>query len=234
MRQILARGEGRVFLGFCHSCPILEIVVFMHTVKRKTGNRPQTSGGSLFTIPNLLTLLRLALLPVLFLLLEGAGTDSSDLGPKATSGQVAACLVLFLGFTDFLDGFLARKWGQESAFGALVDPIADKFVLLVGIVELLVLGRVPGWLVILLFGRELAVTGLRAISASEGVVIAADKLGKLKLCLQLAGMACLMWQTPLFGIPMEPVGLWTLYAALILSLWGGARYFFDYAQTAMR
>ena len=136
-------------------------------------------------LPNLLTMLRIALIPgVLFLLWEGT--------PK--SNFWAAILYIGTALTDLIDGYLARKWGQISVLGKFLDPLADKLLVMATLIFLAYLGRLPFLgvvAVIIMLGRELAITALRTIAMSEGVVMAAMRTGKDKTALQMVAILML-------------------------------------------
>ncbi|MBY0369115.1 CDP-diacylglycerol--glycerol-3-phosphate 3-phosphatidyltransferase [bacterium] len=189
------------------------------------------SKHSLWNLPNLLTLLRILLIPVMGMLLA----FDSDQPPfdkdwmfRYSPGRVAAGVLLIMGITDLLDGYLARLWKTESLLGKFLDPLADKLVLLVGLIMLLQLERVPAWLVIILLTREFLVTGLRAIAVGEGIVIAAGGSGKLKLIFQMVGLGFLMWYGSAFNLPAVKIGTGILYIALLISVGSGIQYLVDF------
>ncbi|HLJ42885.1 MAG TPA: CDP-diacylglycerol--glycerol-3-phosphate 3-phosphatidyltransferase, partial [Candidatus Binataceae bacterium] len=127
------------------------------------------------TAPNLLTLMRIALVPVLVWLLMYAGP-----GPSAMAGGVFFVATL----SDFFDGYIARSYGSGTTLGKFLDPLADKLVVTAALIMLAAMPRfprVPAWMVVVLVTREIAVTGLRAMAAAEGQVMAAEELGKYKM-----------------------------------------------------
>src|SRR5258708_6965222 len=141
--------------------------------------------------PNLLTLLRIFFVPLLVAALLGEGfVDSylaSRLGPLTVTRETFALLIfLAAAATDLLDGYLARRWGQVTTVGTLLDPIADKLLISAALISLVDIHRVPAWMVILIIGREFAVSGLRSIAAAAGSAIAASELGKTKMGAQEA------------------------------------------------
>jgi CDP-diacylglycerol--glycerol-3-phosphate 3-phosphatidyltransferase len=140
--------------------------------------------------PNLLTLLRIFFVPLLVAALLGAGLVPPQLaGPLPITRETFA-LVIFLAAaaTDLLDGHLARRWGQVTTVGTLLDPIADKLLISAALVSLVDIHRVPAWMVILIIGREFAVSGLRSIAAAAGYTIEASELGKSKMVAQVAAI----------------------------------------------
>src|SRR5437764_651084 len=132
-------------------------------------------------LPNLLTLLRIFFVPLLVaaLLAENFGADVRGVIPLSQA-LFALAVFLIAAATDLVDGYLARRWGQITTVGTLLDPIADKLLISAALVSLVQINRVSAWMVILIIGREFAVSGLRSIAASEGYVIAAGELGKTK------------------------------------------------------
>ncbi len=141
---------------------------------------------------------------------------------------VAAALFAVASLTDYLDGVVARRENMVTSFGKFLDPLADKILICSVLVMFVGLGWIPAWVCILIVGRELAVTGLRAMAADEGIVIAADKYGKLKTILQIIAILPLLAHYPLFGINLQAVGLFFLYLALILTLFSGLNYFYAF------
>jgi CDP-diacylglycerol--glycerol-3-phosphate 3-phosphatidyltransferase len=140
----------------------------------------------------------------------------------------------FLGvsLTDLLDGYLARRGGTITRIGKLLDPLADKLLVMTALVLLVAMpARIPLWgvsLVVAILGREMAVTGLRAMASAEGVILPAVSLGKWKTGLQTASLTCLLVHYPWFGVPLHEIGLFLLGVATVLTLWSGARYFSSY------
>src|SRR2546425_7210428 len=139
------------------------------------------------TLPNLLTLSRLAAIPLLMalLLLSFPGPD-----------QVAAALFIVFSFTDTLDGQIARRRGMVSDLGKFLDPLADKLLVLSVLIVLVQEGLVAAWVVVVIFSRELLITILRSVGASQGHVIGAAPLGKTKTATQMAAVTLLILQRP--------------------------------------
>lgn len=190
-----------------------------------------TSSKSLLNLPNLLTLLRLCLIPVLAIFLEYDGDQppfEKDWMFRYSPGRMAALVVTIAGITDLLDGYFARKWNIESLFGKFLDPVVDKVFLLVGLVMLMKLGRVDAWLVIVLLSREFLITALRGVAAGEGIIISAGTSGKFKLIFQMVGLGFLMWYGSAFGLSAFWIGTAILYVALAISLYSGYYYLKDF------
>ena len=141
-------------------------------------------------LPNLLTLLRIFFVPLLVaaLLAEDLGVNWARLVP--VSREVFALgIFLAAAATDLIDGYFARRWKQVTTVGTLLDPIADKLLISAALISLVEIQRVPAWMVILIIGREFAVTGLRSIAAASGYTIRASDLGKTKMVTQVAAIA---------------------------------------------
>ena len=172
----------------------------------------------LFTLPNQLSLLRIALVPILVYFL-------SDPGP--VSSAVAAFTFFIASLTDFFDGYLARLYGQTTTLGKFLDPLADKLIVAAALIMLTAATRtprVPAWMVVIIIGRELAVTGLRGIASGEGVILAAEELGKYKMIFQTFALHGLIIHYQYFFIDFYVVGMYFLWIALVLGLWSGVDY----------
>src|SRR5579864_4260688 len=145
-----------------------------------------------------------------------------------------ACMVFTTAaITDILDGYLARKLGVVSVLGKFLDPLADKLIVMAALVWLVSLRRVPAWVVVLLLAREISVTGLRSVAASEGVVISAGDEGKTKTALQMIGIVALVLGYPyhlsylgidLGVVDMVHVGRMLVYLSLLFSFASAAQY----------
>ncbi len=186
----------------------------------KAGRAVRAATGAQVTnvnLPNLLTLSRILLIPV-FVILFSTPTPERSLW--------AATVFVVAAVTDLLDGYLARRRSQVTKLGRLLDPIADKLLVLSGLFLLVELGQVPAWVAIVITGREIAVTGVRAIAASVGVVIETERLGKYKMVFQVIAI-CLLIVTnaALPGLEFVfPLGMALLYVALLLGVISGAGY----------
>ncbi len=161
-------------------------------------------------LPNLLTILRIFFVPLLV-----AALVQEDLGLKTTIlglNREFWALLIFLAAaaTDLLDGYLARRWGQVTTVGTLLDPIADKLLISAALISLVQIRLVPGWMVILIVGREFAVSGLRSIASAEGYTIKASDLGKSKMVAQVIGVSFVM-----LSIHWPALSVWAM-----LAMWG--------------
>ena len=174
------------------------------------------------TLANHLTLLRLTAIPFLILFLSYPYKWCSFL----------SALIFFLAIlTDFLDGFFARRQKQITTLGKLLDPLADKLLITAALIMLISLKRVPAWMAFLIIAREIAITGLRSILASEGIVLAASKKGKWKFVLQSFAILCLILHYPYFNIDFHKIGIILLWIAIFFTLWSGIKYFMQFYKT---
>ncbi len=187
-------------------------------------------------VPNILTVSRIVLI-LLFVIL--ANFDDENITCIHTTKekallchQIALFIALIAGITDILDGYLARKFHVVSDFGRLIDPIADKIFIVATFVTAMDYHLIPGWIVIVILTREFMVTALRTLATSKGIIIAADKWGKLKTALQMFSLALIgcSW-IQLGGFSLESISvLWTiiLSAVVFVTLASGLGYFFRY------
>jgi CDP-diacylglycerol--glycerol-3-phosphate 3-phosphatidyltransferase len=174
-------------------------------------------------VPNILTGYRFVVAPLLlFFLYPEAGKWISLTG---------FALYLSAALTDLADGYIARKYQVESVLGKLMDPLADKVLVLVVLIMLIPLGRMPAWVAFLIIAREMIVTGLRGVAASSGLVIAASRLGKWKSLVQLVALGTLLFPLGVLPIPfLHQIGLALLYVALVLTIWSGVDYFYRFQK----
>lgn len=144
--------------------------------------------------------------------------------PSRISCRIAMFVFIAGALTDILDGWAARRYNLVSNFGKFLDPVADKVLVLTALIMVVGLGWAPGWVAAVITAREIVVTGLRAAAVERGVVIAADKFGKMKTLTQVVALSCIMLHWPLFGINPRPLGDVFLYTALVLTVLSGANY----------
>lgn len=172
-------------------------------------------------IPNSLTIIRIILIPVFVIFLS----------IRISWGDYLAALVFIIAaLTDSLDGYLARRWKQVTRLGIILDPLADKLLITAALISLVELGRVPGWIAIVILGREFAVSGLRIIKAEEGIIIPASVLGKIKTISQIVAVVLIILQESSKNFTSLPIGLWALYLALLITLVSGFEYFHRFNQ----
>jgi len=143
-------------------------------------------------LPNLLTLLRIFFVPLLVAALVQESVSIQLDGILITNEWLALGIFLCAAFTDLLDGYVARRWGQITTIGTLLDPIADKLLISAALISLVQVRAVAAWMVILIVGREFAVSGLRSIAAAEGYTIKASDLGKTKMVSQVVAISFLL------------------------------------------
>ena len=179
-----------------------------------------------WNLPNTVTMLRIGAVPVLLFI------------PWATSETgctVLAWCFIVAASSDLLDGYLARRGGEVTRIGKLLDPLADKLLISTALVMLLAAGRLGGiWaglMVVVILGRELAVTGLRGIASTEGQVMAAGWQGKLKAVTQNVAVGALLFHYETLGLPAHEIGLALLAVAAVLTLWSGYGYFAQYFKS---
>jgi CDP-diacylglycerol--glycerol-3-phosphate 3-phosphatidyltransferase len=169
--------------------------------------------------PTILTLGRVAVIPLVLALFY------IDWGPAR---HVAALLFMAASFTDWLDGYLARRWNQTSNFGAFLDPVADKLLVAVALVMLLRDDprSLMGVLVAIIIGREITISALREWLAEMGQRkrVAVSMLGKLKTVAQMTAIGLMLWQTPLGPLPIYQVGYALLFLAGALTIWSMVSY----------
>jgi len=147
-------------------------------------------------IPNLLTIARIFFVPLLVAaLVEESWFTVRVHGLVITNEWLALAIFWAAAATDLLDGYLARRWRQVTTIGTLLDPIADKLLISAALISLVQVRAAPAWMVVLIVGREFAVSGLRAIAAAEGYTIQASDLGKTKMVSQVAAVSCLQLAT---------------------------------------
>lgn len=174
-------------------------------------------------IPNALTLLRIFFVPVLVALLVQEKMQL-QIGPWLVSNELVALGVfLAAALTDLLDGYLARRWNQITTVGMLLDPIADKLLISSSLIALVQVHRVPGWMAVLMIGREFAVSGLRSIAAAEGYTIAAGELGKTKMVAQVVAISLVLLSVDFPGL--EKASWVCLWGAMAFALASAAQYF---------
>ncbi len=184
----------------------------------------------MWTLPNLLSLFRIAIIPVLVYLLTF--TDPFY-------ALLAAALFLLASLTDYLDGYLARRHRTVSNLGKILDPLADKLMIVAALIMLAAMDRagepgVPGWLVVIIVARESGVTLLRGIALTEGIVMESEALGKYKLILQSIAVFSLLVHFPYWGIDFYVVGIYFLYLATVIALWSGVNYYFKFLRYLQR
>ena len=180
--------------------------------------------------PNLVTMSRVALIPLVLLFIDNFSPLRSF---------IASLLYLLAAAGDALDGYLARSRGQVSTLGKFLDPLADKLLVTAVLVFMVELSRVPAWVVVVIVGRDLTINGLRSIASAQGLVIAASVGGKIKTGLQLVAIMMLMihFRYPVLGsgitVDYHRAGLIVLYVSMVVSVLSAAQYLRDFLSAAL-
>lgn len=175
-------------------------------------------------LPNLLTLVRIFLIPLLVAALVQQNFRL-HWGDRILLGNGVFALTVFLAaaLTDLLDGYLARRWKQVTTVGTLLDPVADKLLISAALISLVEIRLLPGWMVILIISREFAVSGLRSIASAEGYTIKAGELGKSKMTFQVLGVTLVMLSVRWPGL--RPYALAAMWAVVVFGLASAVSYF---------
>jgi CDP-diacylglycerol--glycerol-3-phosphate 3-phosphatidyltransferase len=184
----------------------------------------------MWTLPNLLSFFRIAIIPVLVYLLTF--TDP-------VSALFAASLFLFASLTDFFDGYLARRQRSVSALGKILDPLADKLMVVSALIMLAAMDRpgepnLPAWLVVAIVARETAVTVIRGLALTDGIVMEADEMGKYKFSLQAIAVFALAVHYPYLGFDFYVVGIYFLWIAAAVAVWSGVSYHIQFFRLLQR
>ncbi|MEQ8161768.1 MAG: CDP-diacylglycerol--glycerol-3-phosphate 3-phosphatidyltransferase [Smithellaceae bacterium] len=177
----------------------------------------------IFNLPNTITLIRLSVVPFLFILLWSPGEFWS---------LVLAILFVAASITDLLDGYIARKYQLVTTMGKFLDPIADKLMINTAMILMIPIGRIPAWIVALTIIRDFVVDGVRSIASSEGLFIQASRLGKQKTLAQIIAVTALLIHYPIFGVDAHRVGIIVLYVAFVLTIYSGTNYFIQFYKRA--
>ena len=138
---------------------------------------------------------------------------------------IAAAVFTLAACTDGLDGYMARKRKEITSLGKLLDPLADKLLITAALIALVELDRLPGWVAVIIVGREFAVTGLRTLAAAEDIILDASKLGKIKTVTQIIAIIALFLQDYPFSLINIPFGNIAMAIAVFFTLWSGMNYF---------
>lgn len=173
--------------------------------------------------PNILSILRIGLIPLFMIVFST---------PTMLRSEWAAIIFSIASATDWFDGYIARKWGQVTVLGKLLDPVADKLLVLTALIMLVELDRLAAWIAIVIIGRDMAVTGLRAIASSSGIIIAAREMGKYKTTIQIVAILFLILNYRLemgkIVINMNSIGTGLIWLAALLALISAIDYFLQF------
>jgi CDP-diacylglycerol--glycerol-3-phosphate 3-phosphatidyltransferase len=189
----------------------------------------------IWNIPNIITLFRISLIPVMAALLFSS---------SRSAGFLAAVIFAMASITDWLDGYLARRMGIVTVFGKFLDPIADKLMVMAALIMILPFDRAPAWMVLIILGREIIITGLRGLASTEGIVIPASNLGKFKTIFQIVAILGLLlhydyyWffgvENPHLYVNMHNFGLFYLWIATIITIWSGMDYLVRFTRVLVK
>lgn len=192
---------------------------------------------NLFNLPNLVSLFRLGMAPLLFVFLYLEKYLNADGSPNTYAYCLLAALVFFIAaITDIFDGYLARKTGQVTNIGKFLDPLADKVLVATALILLVSMDRCPAWIALIIILREMIITGLRGIAQTTGVVMAASYLGKRKTVLQDIALVALLIHYPLnignlwgstwkyWEINFHSLGIIVMYLAVFYTVYSGYDY----------
>ncbi len=173
-------------------------------------------------LPNTITLMRIGVVPFLFILLSDPGEFWS---------LVIAGLFVIASVTDFFDGYVARKYQLITTIGKFLDPIADKIIVNTAMILLIPIGRIPAWIVAITIIRDLIVDVIRSIASSEGIYIQASTFGKQKTVAQIIAVTALIIHYPLLGLNMHLIGTIILYVAFVFTIYSGIDYLLKLFQS---
>lgn len=173
-------------------------------------------------IPNLLTYSRIAFVPFIIWFIYLDTTES---------GIIACALFILASITDYYDGYFARKWGIVSNMGKFMDPVADKVLVSSTLIMLIPTDRLTTVMVIILVARDSIIDGLRSVAATQNVIISAAKMGKWKTATQMVAIPCILFNYPIFGLPIYQIGYWTLWVSVALSVLSGYHYIRGYLKS---
>lgn len=168
-------------------------------------------------LPTLLTLSRIVLIPVFVF--------SVYLHPI-----IGALVFSIASLTDFLDGYFARRSGDITKFGIILDPIADKFLVISALIVLVDMERLAAWIAIIIIVREFLVTGLRVVALSKDIIIPAELGGKIKTGVQIAAVLCLILNRSLFNINLYDIGIVLIWLSMVLSIVSGVKYTISFGK----
>jgi CDP-diacylglycerol--glycerol-3-phosphate 3-phosphatidyltransferase len=170
----------------------------------------------ILSLPNGITILRILVIPLILVLLFYMGR-----------GYQLLTALLFLGaaVTDTIDGYIARRRSMVTTLGKFLDPLADKLLIVTALIALIPAREISVWMVIVIVGREIAITGLRGIAVSQGMVISASTLGKYKTVFEVASIFFLILNGSIFFMNFRPIGVVLLWVALGIAVISGVDYF---------
>jgi len=169
----------------------------------------------MFNLPNGVTIIRILTIPIILLLLN----------PGRDYQIFTAFFFLAAAVTDYIDGYLARQRGMVTTLGRFLDPLADKLLIVTAFIALIPTRGIPVWMVVVIVGREMSVTGLRGIAVSQGIIISASSLGKYKTVFEVASIFCLIMKGGSPHVNFYNIGMVLLWIAMGLAVLSGIDYF---------
>ncbi len=178
----------------------------------------------ILNLPNFLALLRVAMAPMMYWFLVDRNSSIFNGIDSSWLDYFAALLFVLASVTDFFDGFIARAWNQKTELGAILDPLADKMLILAAFLGLMVINRANPWAIYLILTREFFITGIRVASASKGYSVSASMAGKVKTVAQMFAVGFLMMNWVYANV--------LLWLAVFLTLYSGFEYAYAYAKKA--
>lgn len=174
------------------------------------------SRQQILSLPNGITIIRILAIPIIIILLFYT---------QGTYSLITSILFLLVALTDTLDGYIARRRELVTTLGKFLDPLADKLLIVASLIALIPTRGIPTWMVIIIVGREIAITGLRGIAVSQGIVISASSLGKYKTVFEVASIFFLVLNGNYFFLDFRRIGIGLLWVALIIAIISGLDYF---------
>ena len=173
----------------------------------------------MLAVPNILTGFRFALIPVLIILFSMEQNNTIEM--------LSFIIFTIAALTDFIDGWVARKYQIETVLGQLMDPLADKVLVTTALIMLIPLGKIAAWVCLLIICREIIITGLRGLAATTGKVVAAGSIGKIKSNFQYFGLGFLIFPLGVLPVPYQyEIGTVLIYISLILAFWSAGIYIY--------
>lgn len=178
-------------------------------------------------LPNKITISRILLIPIFLIVMLIPSSSSIYLfgAEMGINHFIGALIFIFASATDWVDGYLARKYNLITNLGKFLDPLADKLLVTAALIVLVELQMAPSWIVIIIISREFAVTGLRLVLVEQGHVVAASNLGKIKTATQIIAISALLLHNTIFELISFPFATVSLWVATFFTIWSGWDYF---------
>lgn len=208
---------------------------FMSFMERKWKPRKRLTTDQLLGIANYLTYGRIAMVPVVLILMAGINDFRPDRHAiNLLLSWMAMALFVIAQISDVVDGIYARKYGVVSSFGKFLDPLADKLMSMSIVIMLIPLHRIAAWIVVVLIAREVTITALRGIAATEGIVLSASDWGKRKTIIQSIALGALLAHYPFWKINPQTLGTYLIWATLLISTGSGVHYVWSFFRMVMK